>query len=99
MIFGTLKEPASRGWAGRMRRMTNIFANREEGAGATNMLTNEKKEQFGKDVPGSQRLSPLRGRVASVPRGRAGIPKRKVVVAARAGLKLVVGPGRVCVCS
>lgn len=54
--------------------MTNISANSKEGAGATTVSTNEKKEQFGKDVPGSQRSSPLRGRVASVPRGRAGIP-------------------------
>lgn len=74
MIFGASKEPASRSWAGRTSKMTNIFANSEEGAGAAAALANEEEEQFGKDVPGSQRSSPLRGLVASVPRGRAGIP-------------------------
>lgn len=74
MIFATSKQPAPGSWAGLMSRMTNIFANREEGTGAKTVLTNEKKEQFVKDIPGSQRSSPLRGRVASVPRGRAGIP-------------------------
>lgn len=74
MIFGTSKEHASRSWAGRISRMTNILTNCVEGAGATTVSTNEKKEQFRKDVPGSQRSSPLWGRVASVPRGRADIP-------------------------